>query len=837
MSKKKRQRQKKRDIKTLVELRDTDDVLKDAIEKLNDDETKEAEQLCRSVLKNEPENTKANYYLGLVLYEEGKYDEALKQFELALNNDKDRYYGGYIHHWIGKIYDQYKFDGRDESLAKQSFEIAKEYELFPPEVLFELARLCRWNDEEALANRIELLKEGIDRFPEEQGFYLDLARILINRKDDSNGALYILHNALSNGAESPAIWYQLAQIHCRQREFDDARLYYSKILSSNKVPGSFPVITYLIADTHLDEGNFIESTHGFLESIKLDKDNKYGYAAYFGLITAYCKSSEYEKAIDIFLKIPLSKELFDSDYEFGNQLFFLGESSPEEFSYTVNIEAALDALLEIKQVHEDRTILGKISAIEALLSKGKGDYKESESKLIRSLKYVDLQFLVEQLAEIYEFRIYSDDGEYIKGKELTDYIKDLNHNLHSILPLRKALIKGNKFQIIVEILFQAKKYKDIVGLCELCEETEIDEAGVWFEFAYSLNELGETEKARLGYERQIQLSGETCAILNNLANIYKHDGQVQKAIDMYKRAIELEPGDTIAKGNLDRTLQQEQERLLEREKELNEQKKIQRLYKTAPERFSSLDRYKKRLLLTLHKIDGFSGFNELASLCSMEEHWVKKHYEILVEKGMIIEDASTNKYSINKEIIPLLERENSHSVAINVIKAAENIRFKPIFNSRFEYSIYNIVLGLFPNHLIFPNMALSSIFSYERMREVLDSDTFKYFLMASVDICIVSTANYLPLIAYEVDSSYHDDPVQKERDAKKDSIFELGGVYLLRIRTYGEPSLSQIRQQIIDATKDLGSVIDPLERQSGKLVKLLDEIDFDKFGNEENNRD
>ena len=57
------------------------------------------------------------------------------------------------------------------------------------------------------------------------------------------------------------------------------------------------------------------------------------------------------------------------------------------------------------------------------------------------------------------------------------------------------------------------------------------------------------------------------------------------------------------------------------------------------------------------------------------------------------------------------------------------------------------------------------------MRELLDAETFRYFLMSQVDFCVTSTASYLPIIAFEVDSPYHDRPEQQDRDRKKNENF------------------------------------------------------------------
>jgi hypothetical protein len=42
--------------------------------------------------------------------------------------------------------------------------------------------------------------------------------------------------------------------------------------------------------------------------------------------------------------------------------------------------------------------------------------------------------------------------------------------------------------------------------------------------------------------------------------------------------------------------------------------------------------------------------------------------------------------------------------------------------------------------------------SYERMKKLMVDDDFGYYLRASVDILVVSSTTYLPLLAIEVDS-------------------------------------------------------------------------------------
>ncbi len=127
---------------------------------------------------------------------------------------------------------------------------------------------------------------------------------------------------------------------------------------------------------------------------------------------------------------------------------------------------------------------------------------------------------------------------------------------------------------------------------------------------------------------------------------------------------------------------------------------------------------------------------------------------------------------------------------------------KPIFNSNREKRFYDVLIGAFPNYLVFPNMACSAIFDYERMKELLaDADQFRHFLMAIVDFCVVSTIDYAPVVAFEIDSDYHDSPERIEKDSIKDQIFQLGGVPLIRWRPKGKQEDTDIKRDIISAVQ------------------------------------
>ena len=364
-------------------------------------------------------------------------------------------------------------------------------------------------------------------------------------------------------------------------------------------------------------------------------------------------------------------------------------------------------------------------------------------------------------------------------------------------------------------------YKEISEVTSILVTLGVD-VDELFDKAFSLNELGRVDEAEIIYREVIESRNNDENALHNLSLILENKGKIKEALELSNKAAALAPEDTVI-------VEYNQKLKVKAEKLFKDLQKQGDFLCTAPERWPQVDNYKRQLLSALTVIHGFESFAELSRLSGVGEQYIAGHWRKLVEMGMVI-DLSNGQYRVNEYILPLVKQERSHAIVTKIIRAEPSVVFKPIFNSRQEYSIYNILIGLFPNHLVFPNMALQTIFQYERMKELLNTEEFRYLLMSQVDFCITSTANYLPVVAFEVDSRYHEVPDQLERDRKKDLIFQRGGVPLLRLRAFGQPGEQIMRQQIIAAVRELGQELTTTEAKAGTSINISLEIDFERFG-------
>jgi hypothetical protein len=223
--------------------------------------------------------------------------------------------------------------------------------------------------------------------------------------------------------------------------------------------------------------------------------------------------------------------------------------------------------------------------------------------------------------------------------------------------------------------------------------------------------------------------------------------------------------------------------------------------RTAVNRWPTLTAPARKLLGVLDNINRYNGFAELGEYAGMPVEWAERHYRKLVELGMVLE--TQTGYRINSHIKPLLDREGQHSVIGRIVRAHGTSAVKQVFNSQREYSIYQVMVQLCPNHLVFPNCALQSVMSFDRMKELVEDSDFGYYLRASVDLVVVSSTTFLPMLAIEVDSVWHDTDKQQERDDRKDRLFAVAGIPFMRLRPVGSPSEDVIRGQVAEHLDEL----------------------------------
>ncbi|MBU0558578.1 MAG: DUF2726 domain-containing protein [Bacteroidetes bacterium] len=131
-----------------------------------------------------------------------------------------------------------------------------------------------------------------------------------------------------------------------------------------------------------------------------------------------------------------------------------------------------------------------------------------------------------------------------------------------------------------------------------------------------------------------------------------------------------------------------------------------------------------------------------------------------------------------------VSHSNYDSIQVTKNKNVEQINHTiSLFKSPLEYDFFCAVKENFPNYHTYPNVALSCIIEYDKIKDELNDKQRDYFLKSIVD-CVVYDPDdsYKPKYFFELDSTYHDNEESRIKDSWKDLFFSKAGVKLYRIR-------------------------------------------------------
>lgn len=369
-----------------------------------------------------------------------------------------------------------------------------------------------------------------------------------------------------------------------------------------------------------------------------------------------------------------------------------------------------------------------------------------------------------------------------------------------------------------EDLFSLNKYDDITKLYNLISNKYHGKQEIvdkfYFELAHSFSKIGDKEKAKELYQTSVDKGIQSSAVYNNLGVIYSNEGNKEKALFYYTRAHELDPDDDTSKQNMENT-----------KKTINDAKKKEQQLKNTY--FKKLQKYHRSILFTIHKYSDEVTNDILQEIINQDKYSLRRNIDYLVSNGML---QLNNKgvYKINPLIEKLVDEYVNPKLERQIVKVDNTKIYRPIFYHESEINLYRVLIELFPQHFVFPNISLKTIFDVDKLKELLDSDIISYLFMAHVDFAIINTSTYFPVLAFEKDSDFNDREPSKSNNKYKNLIFKTGGIPLIRLRYNSGMDYEQLKLEVKDATKNL--ILETQSEDSNCNLNLLKEIDKRKFG-------
>ncbi|OFX44988.1 MAG: hypothetical protein A2046_14955 [Bacteroidetes bacterium GWA2_30_7] len=333
------------------------------------------------------------------------------------------------------------------------------------------------------------------------------------------------------------------------------------------------------------------------------------------------------------------------------------------------------------------------------------------------------------------------------NKSIDNLISEITTTLEEEYSFRQVFLEY--LNPVIEELHKQKKYQFIINLYEKFSKQQIDKADIWFEVGYAFNELGNPEKAKYAYNRCIDIKGETSAALNNLANIYKNEDKLDKAIDIYQKALSLETDDDLVKNNLQNALNKQKEIT----KEVQKKSAINKLFLNSidilkSENFFTLESL-YTFLLNCRKEDEFDNWNlpiqdemfpvlmntNPKKALELKNNWISKNYIIQVDKTDAYDtpyylinphlDAEINRLrdivseinlpkewltGLNNISIFQLNELNYSETSKKIMKVNE--KFRPLINRDYNELIFNYLVGNKKSTIVLSGSFVELILTY-----------------------------------------------------------------------------------------------------------------------------
>ena len=683
-----------------------------------------AEAICNALIIEFPDTLGSYYLLGHIYSEQEKLENALEQFSIALEKDKEKKAGGHINYWIGRLYSKYSiFEQKsplyDAAKAKDCYHKAKEYENYPPDVIYQLQYELK-ND----YDRIKLYEEGIKKFPNETNFYILVSNIC-TRLDNSDKAIKLLNGALEKGLKSASLYYNIGEFYFTKKQFSKSRSFYTEAISLNEhYPHSNYAINYAIANSFYNEGDLLNAETYYRKSFEACINDDTCWFGFFGLIIVYSEQNKIQDIQKLINEIIIDKNIFFEEGMFGGGPFWLDSQITESIKLEHNEKKLAATFKSLKFSEKNDKFLGKLWLIRALLAKHLGNHSDRYTSLKNSLKYLSAykyEFLYPELCSIYSDLIYQKTE---KSQDISASIKLFKSDLENY----SVSFRTHSVQIldsVINALFKLKCYKDIVEIHRFFKEEQVTEAAIWFEVGYSLNELKEYNDAKIAYEKHIKLKGESSASLNNLANIYKSEDNLATAIELYKRGLELDSKDEILKNNLAKTLKQFED--IENEK--NQKKALDVYFRSAlkfvkQENNFVLDKLNK-FILNIKRDENFKNWvapiqkykfpvlmgTDKQKAESLRTQWLNKNY---IQESDYRDEHNVIIYFINPYLETEITKINNTKIPDNWITGFDNVsigkleeigyfelvtriqkvnkKFKPLIERDFNELVFNYIV-------------------------------------------------------------------------------------------------------------------------------------------------
>lgn len=493
-----------------------------------------------------PEESISYYYLGEIFLERNELQNALDFYKLALEKEKNEPIKGYFYYGLSKVFgrggpfDEVPASMYDEQEKLKYLQLARQAGRYPVNLLFDLQYYL--NNQAA----ITLFEEGIVQFPDNINLHLSLARKYGQVGHDKE-RWETLSKALGKGLENASLLYEVGCLQLLQKDPQSAVQSFEKALKIYTEESERFGLLYMLGRAFEQIGDYTRAKTSFrraYEECPNEGDKLFGV---FGIIRLNWLLNDNVANEDLILSLNVNRELLEENGRFLGGPLFLDGRIPSNIDFS-NLEDVRKALGALKPQSQNPFLSGKTFILRAFLANSLGKYYDAYNALLKARKYLtsyqypvidDLQKQV--LTMLVSYKVDSIPN----AKKTFNIIASELSNTYSAQP-----VIGELLHVLIDGLFAFRIFEGIVHVAGFFDEKVLTEHDVLFKVAYSFAEIKNDTTAKKLYEHFLEEKGRDPGALNNLANIYKHEGDITKAIELYEEGLRLSPKDDILINNL-----------------------------------------------------------------------------------------------------------------------------------------------------------------------------------------------------------------------------------------------------------------------------------------------
>ncbi|MNK11874.1 photosystem I assembly protein Ycf3 [compost metagenome] len=687
-----------------------------------DEKIESAKVKAQNLIQLYPDRVGCYYLLGHIHLNNQKFTEAIEAFNTALRNDKENSITGYIYYWIGQIhgmggpFSEENNPFYDKKMQLGNFRLAQKAGNYPIDLIFQLQSKL------TVEERINLFKEGVEKFKNSPDCHLLLANIF-ERKGLLKEQWAILKTALDLDLNSSTIYFNAAKYQFFQKQFELSIEYFNKAIEILPDSNNHFAMYYLIAKASESLGKIDEAIVFFTKALNdcsSEDDKLFGF---LGLVNLYIEQDKSDSIEELITNFDFNENLLTQfGRPFGGALFLDGHY-PDSIEIS-DIKILVKRISTIKLVPGNDLFNGKISLLKSFLATSLNKLTDAYKHVIAARKY--LNYIFNDLLNNMHFEVLCEllMNKFENKAEIKKTGAIVLSDIITYDSIKTKMIVH--LNSIVTTFYKEKEFQSIISFSENYSDSILLEQDILFELAYSYAELGNQNKAKVYYEYQLSNVARSSAVLNNLGNIYKKEGQLQKAIELFKEGLKLEPNDdTLTRNlqNVERHIKDEEDKAnrLKIQKQ-NYQKSIDAL---RLENDFVLDRLSKfinrvkneeafdswRVPIAKFKFHVFSGVDQQVGE-KLREQWLKKGY---IVDTTLRADRSVTIYEINpflenelikiqKQKIPEKWLNGFLNISIGSLEAVDyfniidrigklNKKFQPLIERDFNELVNNYLMG------------------------------------------------------------------------------------------------------------------------------------------------